>query len=340
VVRHRKWQHARVHPRSLAVFATALLVASACGGSDDTVPAAANTTTIAAAATDTTATASAAATTVTAAAGSSGITADVLCVHFNEGRGETFTDSDLVYFGYTVSGDEPLAVGAEANVLDGASPTDEPAPPTVFAPGRVSPAFNVFAEDGGTAVTWTVVGPDGTPSTATADPSSPECPFDSTWPPGLEAEVRIEITSRPLPEGSAEPTEVEFTATVVGIPETSRCPTGLDPLPLEVYFGQPGGPRSEGTVAVSANPIVDAKNAATQATYRTSTAEFVANIIDVCTGAGATSKTRAIGPWVATGTVLASSCEVVDESGALSTPDFPGECPSLPATGGVRSRGN
>lgn len=138
-------------------------------------------------------------------------------------------DDPVVFFGYESDGTAPALL--TESVLEGAIADDEPFVPTLVAPGRVSPAF--YAEAAVDQVlSWTVVGPDGEPRTATAGPETPPCTDELLEPTTPDPRTpALEVTRAELsPDGASVTIDVELT----GVPAISVCPDGLTAEPVSV----------------------------------------------------------------------------------------------------------
>jgi hypothetical protein len=293
-----------------------------------TLPAATSTS---AGATATTTAATVAPTTTPAPAA---ITPEVVCA--------TPIGGGAVYFAYTNSSTAPVTIDAgSGNVVSGGIQDDVPLLPTVFAPGRVSPAFWVYPES---EATWTVTGPDGTTRTATAGDSTPECSdalLSPTVPDSRAPDLTITYTA--VPASANPPQQLDLVATVAGVP-TSVCASGLQPQPPEIWTDDSNG----GSVIVGDSvsrtlpfeQVTDPETNQSQLVAQTIVSGLV---VDVCGANGAVTKSWPSGAGfdrLRTGELVCFRAA----DGAITMDvhdlDVPATCVGspLPATGGQRIR--
>jgi hypothetical protein len=144
--------------------------------------------------------------------------------------------SGRIWFAYSNGADHAVAVDATASVVAGGDPDDSPLAPTVFAPGRVSPAFFAITSQTDANVTWQVTGPDGQSRTATADAATRDCGETSPGPnqPGLRApDLAFSYVIQPGTAGA--PDSAVVTVSLVGDVGTSACAPGLDARPTQTW---------------------------------------------------------------------------------------------------------
>ncbi len=243
-------------------------------------------------------------------------------------------DHDLrVWFGYDNQSSSVVVVGGDGNRLQSADPDDEPFVPTLFAPGRVSPAF--VALPGPTVadprdVTWELTGPDGVVRTAHVDDDTPACD-DEPLLRINDGDARTPVLEvRNAAVSAAGEITLDFVLT--GVPELSVCNAAFDAEPVVIRF-EDGNDQvlAEGPslLAVTA-PVVDYRSIGPAAPYDLSVV-----VIDRCSYDGTTFSSWPTGAFEALllGEVVCVSVpdgsdpEIVDET-----------CSDLGLTGGSMIR--
>lgn len=260
------------------------------------------------------------------------ITPFAVCVDSVNGGGEIERGNDAIYFGYEVSGSQPVVVppGLD-NAVNDALVGDDPNVPTVFAPGRVDIAFLAITSIDGALPSWTIRGPDGVSRTATAEDSTAFCTPELVAPGGADDRtLSVDYSFRTLPEGSDTVDQLEVTATVSGLPELSTCPAGLDPRPLLVELDL-GDARTIGTTgrvvldieSVFRLDLVEVRGVGFRSAVR---------VTDVCGAGDSVSEAWPVNldleDWAAGGAV----CVEVNGTTAARV-----DCAVIPATGGIRA---
>ncbi len=237
------------------------------------------------------------------------------------------------YFGYDNRSDVVVVVpDGPDNRLLGAHEEDEPFRPTVFAPGRVSPAFLAYPSetDPDATVVWEVTGPDGETRSATADGSTPMCDaalLEPTTPDPRTPELRVVAIT--LNEARDEATvEVELT----GVPEVSVCHAAFDAEPATIRIetmDEIAGTTDPfvGTSATFTTPVVVYRNGGPGALVIPHVV-----VIDRCSSGGTVFGTWPAGTFndLVNGTRI---CYSIPESG--DPEEWEGGCTDVPATGGI-----
>ncbi len=239
-----------------------------------------------------------------------------------------------VYFAYdNESGDVVVVPGGDANSLTAGTVDDNPLLTTLFAPGRVDPAFWAFPA-GADPLVWTLVGPDGVERTATND-SLGACP------PGYPGELvddprtpALEIVRQKL---SADGTSVEVQLELVGVPETSVCNPAFESEPVLVSIGDATSlPTAyEPTATVVAGPFEDAPSGGQYAPIR-----VYPLVVDQCSSEGVTVQSWSAADEMRRLTIVPTAptyCARVDDSGTLTVTMYDA-CEGLPGTGGSSIR--
>jgi len=274
------------------------------------------------------------ATTTTAeapAAAPAPITPEVVCVRFD----------GAVFFAYANDADTPVVLDDDSSVLAGARADDEPYVPTVFAAGRVSPAFYAYPGDATTAPTWTVTGPDAESRTATPHADTPECTVELVTPTVADPRTPVlEVTSAAVsPDGGT----ITIDVTLTGVPEPSVCSDDLTAEPAEITMDDgDGGGTVEGTTSTWTLPVATGPDGTPGGVLF----PVAALVVDRCSTDGATQSS-----WP-TGTVGdvprgafedlrngLSTCVRLVDGEATASPFSPTErCGGPPLTGGARTR--
>ena len=244
----------------------------------------------------------------------------------------------LVYFAYRNAAGAPVAVPlGEGNRLDGGAADDDPLLPTVFASGRVSPAFVAIVAADGAVPTWTLRGTDGVVRTAAPTAATPGCGDQlAATTPDTRA-PRVAVTFGPAVVGTPAEPKVAVIVRLDGLPAASVCPPGLTALPPLVKYlvlDRPVTTDADGAARVElpVGPLPFRPTAVNGVRVRVDA--FVA---DRCEGAGAVTRSWATSPSIdiLAGT-LAATCAVVE--GTAARPATFDECPVLGATGGIKIR--
>lgn len=240
------------------------------------------------------------------------------------------SDADAV-FAYTNESATPVVLDAASSTLDNAQRADAEFVTVVFAPGRVSPAFWASPSDEGSKLTgqsWTVVGPDGVSRTAAVDDDTPRCSRDLLAPTTDDDRAPELVATEPEPTG-ADTLDVTFS--VIGVPETSVCPAGLEPEPVSIAWDDDStGTELTRTATFGVFTSTDGLDAATTGARVT--------VLDIC---GFEGTTQAIWPGRAFESLYAgaSVCAVRQDDGTI-TVATKAQCPGVAPTGGSRSRPN
>ena len=245
-----------------------------------------------------------------------------MCINFNA----------ATYFGYRNEADQVVSVDPASSAVAGAEPDDEAYVPTLFAPGRVSPAFYVFAVDPEIPVSWTITGTDGVGRTATSDPQVPEC-TDELLQPTVpdERTPSIEIGA---PQLSADGSTVTIETTAVGVPRLSVCADGLTAEPASVRMDDGnGGSTTAGNVSQwTADVLTFQPEGRRVATFIVS-----ALVVDRCSGADVTQSSWPNGAFddMRNGLTI---CATVTNTTVSIDSFYGGLCGGLAPTGGARIR--
>jgi hypothetical protein len=294
------------------------LVAAACSDSDDSsdTTAAPDTTTVV----ETTEPAPETTSEPEATAEPVSITPEVLC------QGEF--DEFRTYFAYVSDSADAVAVPADQSVLDGLSDGDNPFVPTLFAPGRVSPAFFAY---GGDELSWTIVSPDGSTQTASPAADTPECTDELLTPTTPDPRTpELEVTSSTL---AADGGSVTIELTLSGVPELSVCHPAFTSEPVAVVLEEKlSGTRTEGTTATFTADIADD----TASSVPTAKFFIQTSVVDRCTADGTTQNSWPSGGFEDLWQCLQVRATVAD--GDVTVGSNTGNCFDLPATGGAKSR--
>lgn len=240
------------------------------------------------------------------------------------------SDADAV-FAYTNESATAVVLDAASSTLDNAQREDAEFVTVVFAPGRVSPAFWASPRDEGSKLTgqsWTVVGPDGVSRTAAVDDDTPRCNAGLLAPTTGDDRVPELVVTEPAPTG---PDTVDVTFSVIGVPETSVCPAGLEPEPVSITWDDDlTGTELTRTATFGVFTTVDGLDAATTAARVT--------VLDIC---GFEGTTQAIWPGRAFESLYAGAlvCAARQDDGTI-TVATEAQCPGVAPTGGNRIRPN
>ena len=233
---------------------------------------------------------------------------------------ECFDGVDTYRFSYSYTGDAPLVLPiGDANAVAGGEPGDNPLQPTIFAPGEHVPAF--WKMTGDDPITWNLTGPDGETRSVTADESAPDC---ETAPNLLDGTELVVTPGTPTlsDDGSTASLEIQ----IAGLPATSTCPAGLDPLPMTLFTG--GDPND-------ATPTTLTVTVATAGSGN-QVADFRPDIwgLDHCAFEGEETVTWSDQVYTDIPLIF---CYVVQD-GTFTESDSLEDCPYIPPTGGGRIR--
>ncbi len=245
-----------------------------------------------------------------------------------------------VYFAVDNQGTTPIVIDDPSrSFLTGASSDDNPLVPTIFAPGRRSPAF--LAVSDADSVSWTIIGPDGQSRTATADAThAPECTDELLGPTVPDPRTpKIEYALVPPADPAATPTQVAVTAQVTGVPASSVCPAGLEPLAPVIWLTVGGDPVTA-LPAVITLDLTTHQESFAPAQVTTGQASLNYYLVDRCGFGTANSESwpmgAAFGSMGFDGTDETLCVELIDGQPVIDPAAQ--HCFHLPLTGGQRIR--
>lgn len=253
------------------------------------------------------------------ASGGAALVPEVVCVDNNS----------HVHFAYDNQGSTVVVLEAGSTRLSGTDESDEPFAPTVFAPGRVSPAFRAYPAGDPAAVVWELTGPDGTTRSTAADDDTPACTDELLTPTTPDPRSpALGIVSISLDSDTDEVTvEVELT----GVPPESLCNPAFDAEPTDIRLeDHSGNTLADGTTVTLTEPVVDYQSIGRAAGFN-----VAARVVDRCDFEGTSFNswpagefaTLLDGPRLCI-SVVGTEPEAVDAS-----------CSDLAPTGGARTRG-
>ncbi len=283
-------------------------------------------------------------TTSTAAVSRSPIIPEVLCVGQTNGGTNRLSAETSVYFAYSNAGSSAAVVDAGPdNELTNGYPGDEPLVPTVFAPGRVSPAFSSYVQEDGTVPSWTLRGPDGAMRSTKISKDTPEC-TEALLTPTLTDPRRLDLafSYHPSPEFSFPVKKIDLTITVIGAGQKSLCAEGLEPEAPVVWFENSESGTTPGATFNQTLTVKDAVNATTGEPSLVASTSVAAHLVDICGAQDSTSES-----WPDSGTVapiedgVQVCIRLVDNKLSLELRPVNSGCEdvlALPATGGVKTR--
>lgn len=247
--------------------------------------------------------------------------------------------AERYYFGYTSEATTPIAlpVGSR-NLVQNVAPASTPLVPSVFAPGRVSPAFWVYREPGAEPPSWTLDGPDRIVRSATPAAEPVVCTAELLRPTGSDSRTP-DLTLAATTSGDGS--RVELIGTVTGVPTASVCPAGTTAEPVTIATDDsfdgtstPGGERNE---SLEVFTTTDPATGSSRSFTRTSISVVV---IDRCSFEGETSSSWPMAQAFERLRLGILVCITVEAGKVTILPlDQPANCPGgLPATGGIRTR--
>jgi hypothetical protein len=241
-------------------------------------------------------------------------------------------DNDEVFFAYdNASSDVVVVAEGDANSLTAGAADDNPLMTTLFAPGRVDPAFWAFPA-GEDPLVWTLVGPDGVERMAAADDSLGACP------PGYPDDA-VDDPRRPeleifAYEISPDRTQVEVFLELSGVPETSVCNPAFEPGPVLVSIGD--GTEAPTRYAPRTSVVLGPFTKSPQSGDMVAPGYLHPLVVDQCSAAGVTMRTWSAAEALRRLTFVSSTpavCARLDDAGDLTVSLYE-SCDGPPTTGG------